>query len=172
MPVSRGAALLVAGAWLGMLVASWIAATASFRAVDRVLGPEIRPELSSRLAPLAADDRRVALRHLASEINRWMFARFGLAQIVLAFCLVITVWPAGRATRGLVLAVLVVVLIQASLAPAIESLGRSIDFVPRPLPPDVGRRFGYLHGAFVLLDLSKAALLLGAGYLLAGLPLK
>jgi hypothetical protein len=172
MPVSRGAAVLLAGVWLGLLVASWVAATASFRAVDRVLGPEMRPELSSRLAPLPADDRRIALRHLASEINRWMFARFGLAQIVLALCLVITAWPAGRAARGAVLAVVVVVLIQASLAPAIESLGRSIDFVPRPLPPDVGRRFGSLHGAFVLLDLSKAALLLLAALLLARLPLK
>ena len=172
MPASRGAVLLVAGVWLGMLVASWIAATASFGTVDRVLGPEIRAEMASRLAPLAADDRRIALRHLASEINRWMFRQLGLAQIALAVGLVVSAWPAGRAIRGLAVAVVVIVLIQASLAPAIESLGRSIDFVPRPLPPEVGRRFGSLHGAFVLLDLSKAALLLGAACLLARLPLK
>jgi hypothetical protein len=172
MPASRAAALLVAGLWLGLLVASWLAATASFRSVDRVLGPEVRPELSSRLAPLAADDRRVAFRHLASEINRWMFARLGLAQMALAVGLLISAWPAGRAPRGFAVAVLVVVMIQAGLAPAIESLGRSIDFVPRPLSPEVGRRFGSLHGAFVLLDLAKAALLTGAAYLLARLPLK
>ncbi|MFI5183176.1 MAG: hypothetical protein ACHQNV_02170, partial [Vicinamibacteria bacterium] len=74
--------------------------------------------------------------------------------------------------RGVVIAVAMVVLVQASLAPAIESLGRSIDFVPRPLPAVVGRRFGALHGAFVLLDLGKAGLLLLAAHLLRHLPLK
>jgi len=172
VPVSRGAALLLAGLWLGVLVASWIAATASFRAVDRVLGPEMRPELSARLAAVPAPDRRVALRHLASEINRWMFARVGLVQGVLAVAFLAAAWPAGGVVRVLALAAAALTLVQAGLAPPIESLGRSIDFVPRPLPLDVARRFGLLHGAFVLLDLSKAGILALAGHVLTRLPLK
>lgn len=172
MPVSRGAALLLAGVWLGLLVASWVAATATFGGVDRVLGPGIRPELSARLAPMAADDRRVVLRHLASEANRWMFHRLGVAQLALAAALIAATWPASRGVRLVALAVAAIALVQAGLAPAIESVGRSIDFVARPLPADVARRFGALHGAFVLLDLAKAALLCLAGHLLARLPLK
>ena len=170
--MSRGAALLLAGVWLGLLVASWVAATATFGGVDRVLGPEIRPELSVRLAPLTADDRRLVLRNLASEANRWMFQRLGLAQLALAVAFLAAAWPASRGTRIVALAIGAIALAQAGLAPAIESLGRSIDFVARPLPPDLGRRFGVLHGAFVLLDLAKAGLLCLAGHLLTRLPLK
>lgn len=172
MLASRSVALLVTGLWLGMLVASWVAATAGFRAVDRVLGAEIRPELSSRLAPMAQGDRRLVMRHLASEINRWMFARFGMAQLILAAVLVAAAWPTGGKGRLVVIAAAAIVLVQAALGPAIESMGRTLDFVARPLPPDVARRFGMLHGAFVLLDLLKAGFLAVGGYLLARLPLK
>ena len=75
--------LLVAGFWLGMLAASWVMATVNFRTVDRVLGPEARPEMAGRLAALAAEDRRVVLRHLVSEINRTMFRAWALAQLAL-----------------------------------------------------------------------------------------
>jgi hypothetical protein len=46
-------------------------------------------------------------------------------------------------------------------------LGRQIDFVPRPLPPEVARRFGSLHAGYVGLDLAKAAALAAAAWLLA-----
>ncbi len=35
---------------------------------------------------------------------------------------------------------------------------------------EIGRRFGLLHGAFLLLDVSKAGLLLAAGNVLARRP--
>lgn len=172
MPLSRGAALLLTGLWLGLLAASWIAATASFRAVDRVLGPAARPELQARLAPMPQEDRRVVLRHLASEINRWMFARWAIVQLVIAVALVVAAWPSGGAPRWLVLAAAAMALAQAGLGHSIETLGRSLDFVPRPLTPDVARRFGLLHGAFALLDLVKGACLAASGPLLMRLPLK
>ena len=101
------------------------------------------------------------LRHLASEINRWMFRWWSLAQVVLAVALALLLWPQSGALRWLAVAALAVVLVQvAGLASPITAIGRSIDFLPRPLPPDLGRRFGLLHGAFVLLDLGKAAALL------------
>ena len=54
-----------------------------------------------------------------------------------------------------------------AVGPAILELGRSIDFVPRPLAPDVGRRFGLLHGGYVVLDLAKAAALIALAILVA-----
>jgi hypothetical protein len=172
MPMSRGLALVVAGLWLGMLVTSWITATASFRCVDRVLGPEARPELQAKLAPLTPEDRRMALRHLAAEINRWMFARWAAAQWALAAGLVLAAWPAEGAPRTLALVAAVVTIAQTLLGPSIEALGRSLDFVPRPLPPDIARTFGVLHAAYVLLDLAKGGVLAVLALLVARLPLK
>ena len=160
-------ALLLAGVWLGALVASWAVATVNFRMVDRVLGPAARPELQQRLAPLPAPERREALRHLASEINRALFGGFGLAQFATGACLLLLVWGAGGGLRLFALLALALVCLQVALGIPITALGRAIDFVPRPLPADTGRRFGMLHGAFVLLDLAKAGLLMALAALLS-----
>jgi hypothetical protein len=150
-------ALPLTGFWLGMLVASWVAATVNFRTVDHVLGPEGSREAQGRLEGVRAEDRRMVLRHLASEINRWMFRWWSLAQVVLALALALLLWPQAGVLRGLALAVLAIVLVQVlGLASPITGIGRAIDFLPRPLPADLGRRFGLLHGSFVLLDLGKA----------------
>ncbi len=154
------AALFVAALWLGMLVASWVAATVSFRTVDRVLGPGGRPELADRLKAVSPEDRRTVLRHLASEINRWIFRNWALAQLVLALALATASWPSGGAVRALSMGAAAIVAVQVlALGPPIVDLGRSLDFVPRPLPPEMGRRFGLLHAGFVLLDLAKAVVL-------------
>lgn len=161
-------ALFVAGAWLGFLVASWLVAGATFRTAEDVLGPRQRPEMAERLRPIPEPDRRVALRHLSSEINRWMFRRWAVVQGVLAVVLATLAWPAGGVTRWLGVATLLIVAVQVTaLGPPIESIGRAHDFVPRPLPAEVGRRFGMLHGAFVVLDLVKAAGLVALAVLIA-----
>ncbi len=72
----RSVLLVIAGLWAGLLLAAGAAATLSFRSVDRALDPRASPELGARLAPLAADARRQALRHVASESNRALFAKF------------------------------------------------------------------------------------------------
>jgi hypothetical protein len=155
-------ALLLTGFWLGMLVASWAAATVNFRTVDHVLGPAGSREAQARFERIPPEERRMLLRHLASEINRWMFRWWSLAQVLLALALGAVLWPQGGAMRWLGVAALAIVLLQvAGLASPITEIGRSIDFVPRPLPPDLGRRFGLLHGSFVLLDLGKAVTLVG-----------
>ena len=46
------ACLVLLGVWLGLVVASWAMASASFRTVDSVLGPATNPELGRRLLPL------------------------------------------------------------------------------------------------------------------------
>jgi hypothetical protein len=155
----KNAALVLTGVWLGALLASWVAATVNFRTVDRVLGAGARPELAERLAPLPEDVRRQALRHLASEINRWSFRWWSVAQLVLGTLVVVLCWRQGGAVRYLALGALLIVAGQLALVRPIVDLGRSIDFLPRPLPPDVGRRFGLLHAAFVCADLLKAGLL-------------
>ena len=163
--MSRTLTVLLLGLWLGMLVASWIVATVNFRTVDRVLGPGARPELAEKLAGVPAADRRVALRHLASEINRWVFRWWGLAQLALAAALVAATWRTAGAPRMLAAVALALTLLQvAALGPPILELGRSLDFLPRPLPADLGRRFGLLHAAYVGADLVKALALAAAAW--------
>ena len=155
------------GLWLGLLLASWVAATVNFRTVDAVLGPGGSRDAQSRLEAVRPEDRRTLLRHLASEINRWMFRWWSRAQVVLGLALVLLTWSVGGSLRALAVGVLAVILVQAlGFAAPITDLGRAIDFLPRPLPPDVGRRFGMLHGAFVLLDLAKGLALAVAAALL------
>jgi len=159
---------VILGVWLGLLVASWVAATQSFRTVDRVLGPALRSELRERLAPVAADDRRAVLRHLASEINRWMFRHWSLAQLALGVLALALAWRLSGPGWLLLTAAIVVCLVQGfGLAGPITELGRAIDFVPRPLPAETARRFGLLHAAYLGLDLLKAGLLAGAAWILA-----
>jgi hypothetical protein len=163
--------LVLAGFWLGMLVASWLMATANFRAVDRVLGPDARPEIAARLGGVPAEDRRVVLRHLVGEINRWMFRIWALAQLALGGIVLAAAWRMPGWPRRLAGAALLLVVVQlAFLTPAIASAGRSIDFASRPLPPDVGRHFGTLHAAYVGADFAKAILVALAAWIVARRP--
>ena len=155
------------GLWLGLLAASWAMASASFRTVDRLLGPEARPELQARLAPLSPSDRRTILRHVAAESNRWMFRTWTLAEMLLGALLVAASWRLGAVPRALALAAAAVLAQALGLAPAIAQLGRTLDFVPRPLPPADGRRFGLLHAGYMLADLVKAGALIVAAAIIA-----
>jgi hypothetical protein len=49
----------------------------------------------------------------------------------------------------------------------IAAVGRQIDFLARPLPPDLGRRFGIAHGGYVVVDLVKMAALVAAALVLS-----
>ena len=164
----RGVALLVIGLWLGVLFASWAIASASFRTAEVVAATPPGSPTGDHVARMPADTRRPLLRHLASEINRWMFGRFGWAQLALAVVLAGLAWGLGGTVRVLSVVALIAVGVQgAVLGPAILDLGRAIDFVARPLAPDVGRRFGLLHGGYVVLDLAKAAMLAALAVILA-----
>ena len=166
--MSRPLALLLLGLWLGLLVSSWVMATVNFRTAERLASDQAAPALKARLAPLPADDRRLALRHLASEINRWMFRGIGIAQSVLGLALVALVWRLGGAARALACVALVLVALQIGvLAPMIAAVGRETDFMSRPLPAALARRFGIAHGGYVVVDLAKACLLAAIAFLLA-----
>ena len=166
--MARAAVLTLVGIWLGVLFASWAVAGATFRKAEGVASTPPGSPAGDQVARIPADTRRPLLRHLASEINRWMFGRFGWAQLALAVVVAGLGWKMGGAVRALSVAALVVVAVQgAALGPAILELGRSIDFVARPLAPEVGRRFGLLHGGYVVLDLMKAAALVTLAAVLA-----
>src|SRR5712691_1100635 len=63
--------------------------------------------------------------------------------------------PLGPATWGVVAMLASVVLMLVWLTPAIVSLGRSLDFVPRdPSPPGM-QRFWVLHAAYTSLEMIK-----------------
>jgi hypothetical protein len=155
--------LFLVGLWLGLILASWVAATGTFRTADRVLGPTANPTLTLKLDPLPSDDRRMVLRHLASEVNRWMFRVFGVAQLVLAGAVVLLAWRGGG-VRYVLLAAAILTLGQLLAAMPIVRLGRAMDFLPRPLPPAIRGPFGALHAVYVITDLVKAALLATAAW--------
>ena len=165
------ASILTAGVWLGFLAASWAIATVNFRTADRVAGAEAGAEVTARLAPMAPEDRRMVLRHLAAEINRWMFRAWSTVQIGLGLALAAFAWRLGGVPRALAVAALLLVLGQAfGLTGQITSVGRGIDFLPRPLPPALARHFGLLHGAYALLDLAKGAVLAALSIVLLRRP--
>jgi hypothetical protein len=153
------------GVWLGWTVFMWLAATRTFRTVDRVLNSP-NPQLAAATQPLGHDETRVVLRHLASEINRTLFVAYGVGQILLSVALFFLIWrQTPRDTLALVLAgvmMALVCILTGAITPQIIALGRSIDFLPRNPEPAVMPRFWMLHGAFTGLDGAK---------LLAGLAL-
>jgi hypothetical protein len=164
----RALLFVLTGLWLGLLFASWAIASATFRTAEAVAAVPAGSSAGDQVARVPPEARRPLFRHLASEINRWMFGRFGWAQMALAIVVVLLAWPFGGAVRWLSIGALVAVAVQgAALGPAILELGRSIDFVARPLAPDVGRRFGLLHGGYVVLDLAKAVALVILAVVLA-----
>src|SRR5687767_1368158 len=98
--------LTLAGVWLGVLFASWAIASASFRTAEAVAGAAPGSPAGDHVARVPIDARRPLLRHLASEINRWMFGRFGWAQLALAVVVAGLAWGMGGAVRALSLATL------------------------------------------------------------------
>jgi hypothetical protein len=166
--VSRAVLLVLCGAWLGALFLSWAMASATFRTAETVAALPPGSAAGDHVARVPGETRRPLFRHLASEVNRWMFGRFGWAQLVVALAVAALAWPLGGAARWLAAGALAIVAAQGFFfGPAILELGRAVDFVARPLPPELGRRFGMLHGGYVVLDLVKALALVVSTVLLA-----
>ena len=158
------AAVILSG-WVAMTVCMWFAASGSFATVNRVLR-ESNSQFTDAAKPLRADQTRVLLRYLTSEINRTYFRAYGWAQLVLGGILLsLLLRQAPRDVFNLALAggmLAAAAVLTLYITPEIVTLGRQIDFVPRdPAPPGMAR-FRALHGAFTGLDGAK---------LLAGLAL-
>lgn len=151
----QASAIAVLGVWVGWTLFMWFLAGRSFRTVDRIL-TNSNPQVAEASRPVAPEQERELLRHVASEINRNIFRAYGFAQIVLGAGLLFLFYrQAPRSTFNLVLAgtmLALVLILTVVITPQITSLGRSFDFVPRdPAPPGM-QRFWMLHGAFTGLD--------------------
>jgi hypothetical protein len=158
----RGSLLLfLLGGWLTGSVLMWAVATQNFRTVDRVLA-ESRPELSERIAGIGRQNARLVLRLLASELNRFYFRAWGIAQLVLGgACLVLILSSPRLAPKAGTFAGLMWGLTAALfffITPRLINVGRQIDFVARTQPPPQVTTFWRLHLAYTVADGIKVAL--------------
>jgi hypothetical protein len=162
-------ALVVLGAWtMGSICMSTVA-TQNFYTVDRLLADQ-HGAFAAMVQKLGQPAARELLRYLSSELNRLYFQAWNAAQIVLG---AVVLWLiAGSRKRDaaftIVAAMLaVVVLMLVYLTPAIVTLGRELDFVPREPPPPGMSRFWVLHAAYTSLEMLKLAAALLAAALIA-----
>ena len=113
---------------------------------------------------------RGLMLYLSAEVDRLSFQVWDAGRLVMG---IVTLWlrasrrpgGLGPAAKGVIAMLAIVVLMLVYLTPAIVSLGRELDFVPRdPAPPGMSR-FWVLHAAYTSLEMLK----LGAGLLVAWL---
>ena len=163
-------ALVLLGAWMMGSICMSVVATQNFYTVDRLLAAPTNTTLPAMVQKLGQPAARELLRYLSSELNRLYFQMWNAAQLVLG---ILTLWllasrrpgGLGPAAKGVIAMLAIVVLMLVYLTPAIVSLGRELDFVPRdPAPPGMSR-FWVLHAAYTSLEMLK----LGAGLLVAWL---
>ncbi len=155
-------ALLLA-AWLGVTLFVWFSANTTFS----VLAPKKNPAIAQKFGQIPEPARERALRHAAGEVNRAMFRGWNRAQLVLAalvFWGAFSVRNGGAGRRrwllGISGALLAIVAAHAFwLGPGIEEAGRALDIAGRSRAPGAARRMGFYHGAYVVSDMVKAALI-------------
>jgi len=163
-------ALVVLGAWIAGSICTSIVATENFYTIDRLLAHSANGAFSAAVQQLGAPQARELLRYLSSELNRLYFEIWNWAQLVVgALALWLIAGPtrpdprSTRAARVVAGMIAIVVLMLVWLTPAIVSLGRELDFVPRDPPPPGMQRFWILHAAYTSLEMLKLA----AGFLVA-----
>jgi hypothetical protein len=170
--MTQRSALVVMGAWLMGSVAMSVVATENFYTVDRLLAAPSNGSFSSMVQTLGPAASRELLRYLSSELNRLYFQMWNMAQLVLGGLALWLVFESFTrvprdtapgpgtdssrlAVKGIVAMLATVVLMLVYLTPAIVSLGRDLDFVPRdPAPPGMSR-FWVLHAAYTSLEMVK-----------------
>src|SRR5262245_40649137 len=149
-------ALVALGAWIAGSICTSVVATENFYTIDRLLAARANPAFASAVDRLGAVEGRDLLRYLSSELNRLYFTLWNVAQLALG---ALALWLVGRRERriqGVVVAMLAIVAAMLLyLTPAIVSLGRSLDFVPRTPPPAGMQRFWILHAAYTSLEMIK-----------------
>lgn len=167
--MKRRWALVLMGAWLAGTICTSVVATENFYTIGRLLAGSPNPVFTTLVRQLGPPQARELLRYLSSELNRLYFQMWNVAQLAIG-ALVLWLLHQGRTrTSGLtpprrwaltpvagVTAMLVIVMAMLVwLTPAIVSLGRSLDFVPRdPSPPGM-QRFWVLHAAYTSLEMIK-----------------
>lgn len=167
MHVLRFACLLL-GMWLaGGFFMSWVAAE-NLRSAD-LLVSSADPAAMVRLDALGPGEGRALARHQVAEQNRDLFETWEFVQLFLGifFFLVLLLGTAERKVPlGLAVFMLLLVFPQRFwLTPAMDSLGRSMDFAPAGGSPGDRAHFQMLHSTYLGMELLKWA----AGMLLAAM---
>jgi hypothetical protein len=156
-------ALVVMGAWLMGTVCTSVVATENFYTIDRLLAGSPNSSFTSAVHQLGQPQARDLLRYLSSELNRLYFSIWNVAQLALGVLVLWLVIGSARegparvrsAVGGVIAMLAITVTMLVWLTPAIVSLGRSLDFVPRdPAPPGM-QRFWVLHAAYTSLEMLK-----------------
>jgi hypothetical protein len=169
--MKRQWALVAMGAWLAGTVCMSVVATENFYTIDRLLTGSPNTAFGAAVQQLGQGLARDLLRFLASELNRLYFQLWNVTQLVIGALVLWSIAPVRLRSaaldrdgpveadvpvaRGVVAMLAIVVLMLVWLTPAIVSLGRSLDFVPRdPAPPGM-RRFWLLHATYTSLEMIK-----------------
>lgn len=162
------------GAWMAGTVCMSAVATENFYTIDRLLAGSTNVAFYADVQKLGHPQARELLRYLSSELNRLYFTMWNVTQLVIG---ALVLWliardrsqgetrgssltpqgptTAARVRWGVVAMLASVVLMLVWLTPAIVSLGRELDFVPRdPAPPGM-QRFWILHAAYTTLEMLK-----------------
>ena len=185
--MKRQWALVAMGAWLAGTVCMSVVATENFYTIDRLLAGSLNTAFDAAVQQLGHGLARDLLRFLASELNRLYFQVWNVTQLAIGAVVLWSIAPvrlrgasANRdrlidadvpVARGVVAMLAIVGLMLVWLTPAIVSLGRSLDFVPRdPAPPGM-QRFWILHAAYTSLEMIKLFVGVWVTYRLSLTPL-
>jgi hypothetical protein len=164
--VKKRWALVVMGAWLAGSICSSVVATENFYTIDRLLASSRNTAFTHTVQQLGQPQARDLLRYLSSELNRLYFQMWNWSQLALG---ALALWliagstrqdpagPSGAAAKVVVSMLATVALMLVYLTPAIVSLGRELDFVPRTPEPPGMQRFWILHAAYTTLEMLKLA---------------
>jgi hypothetical protein len=167
--MKRDIALILIGAWLLGTLFMGVVAAENFYLLDRLLAARPNTGFNRVVELLGADAAREFMRYVSSELNRWFFVVWGIAQVVLGGLLVWMVRGTGarrvRVGAGIMLGF--ALILAAGLTPPILSVGRMLDFVPRDPPPPELATFGLLHAAYSIAELGKLGLGLALAWWLA-----
>ena len=148
--------------WLAGSFFVAIVATQNFYTIDRLL-----TDSPNGVFRQAVDTKtttppvRELLRYLSSELNRLYFQYWNLVQLPLG---VLTLWLVSKlpnskhATWQIVAMLGFVLFLMLVVTPALLTIGRTLDFVPRdPAPPGL-RTFGLWHAAYAVFTLINIVL--------------
>ena len=152
-------ALLVS--WFALTLGVWWAATNSFETFDS----QKNPVASKLFEP--ASKAKLKARMAAREVNTRIFDAWNRLQVIFCVLLFYFLWRTGR-MRGIspVLAGFLLLIVGVHVlwfTPKIEALGRILTSAEASAgAPGVQAEFGRYHGAYVITDMLKACILLGA----------
>ncbi|MBL8176171.1 MAG: DUF4149 domain-containing protein [Bryobacterales bacterium] len=158
----RRLTMLIAGVWLGLTLAMLFVATENFRGVDRLLESSVK-EATSAFQKMPPGLPRQLLRYQVSELNRYFFDWYGIAQMWLGVILLLNLLFATNGNKvalGLAGTLLAIVALERLLLfPEVTYLGRLLDFAPAGESP-VRSRFWTFHKYFSAAEVVKLLLLL------------